>query len=139
MGRHHLLQLPNDCLCAAQVAVLAIFFHKTAEDPGVAAAGLMSAVLGLVLFLDGLRLSIMPMAMQVRSKHMPVSQFVRAVTQGVQSSGGQGRQSGKQSVPAGRRAGNKAISAPHHTTPTAVQQPRYLREHGNCWRLSNSA
>jgi hypothetical protein len=50
---------------AMQVIVLAAFFHKTAADPGVAAAGLLSAVLGLVLFLDGLRLAIMPMAMQV--------------------------------------------------------------------------
>lgn len=48
-----------------QVVVLALFFHKAAGDPGVAAAGLLSAVMGLVLFLDGLRLSIMPMAMQV--------------------------------------------------------------------------
>lgn len=54
-----------DGRCGVQVAVLAIFFHKVADDPGVAAAGLLSAVLGLVLFLDGLRLSIMPMAMQV--------------------------------------------------------------------------
>jgi hypothetical protein len=50
---------------ATQVIVLAAFFHKTADDPGIAAAGLLSAVLGLVLFLDGLRLAIMPMAMQV--------------------------------------------------------------------------
>jgi len=45
--------------------VLALFFHKAAGDPGTQAAGLLSAVMGLVLFLDGLRLSIMPMAMQV--------------------------------------------------------------------------
>lgn len=47
--------------------MLAIFFHKAPDHPGTAAAGLLSAVLGLGLFLDGLRLSIMPLAMQVRS------------------------------------------------------------------------
>ena len=50
---------------ALQVLVLAVFFHKTVNDPGVAAAGLLAAVVGLVLLLDGLRLAIMPMAMQV--------------------------------------------------------------------------
>lgn len=48
-----------------QVFVLAVFFHKTVSNPATAAAGLFSAVLGLVLFLDGLRLAVMPMAMQV--------------------------------------------------------------------------
>jgi hypothetical protein len=51
------------------VFVLAVFFHKTVSDPATAAAGLFSAVLGLVLFLDGLRLAVMPMAMQVTQLH----------------------------------------------------------------------
>lgn len=56
--------VPLLCRCL-QVFVLAVFFHKTVSDPATAAAGLFSAVLGLVLFLDGLRLAVMPMAMQV--------------------------------------------------------------------------
>jgi hypothetical protein len=48
-----------------QVLVLAIFFRKTTPTPGLEAAGLISAVIGLVLFLEGLRVAIMPMAMLV--------------------------------------------------------------------------
>jgi membrane associated rhomboid family serine protease len=45
--------------------VLAIFFQKTTPTPGLEAAGLISAVIGLVLFLEGLRVAVMPMAMLV--------------------------------------------------------------------------
>jgi membrane associated rhomboid family serine protease len=48
-----------------QVLVLAIFFRKTTPTPALEAAGLISAVIGLVLFLEGLRVAIMPMAMLV--------------------------------------------------------------------------
>ncbi|WIA21356.1 hypothetical protein OEZ85_000577 [Tetradesmus obliquus] len=48
-----------------QVLVLAIFFHKSSSTPGIDAAGLMSAVAGLVLFLEGLRVAVMPMALLV--------------------------------------------------------------------------
>lgn len=49
----------------AQVLVLAVFFQKTTPTPGLEAAGLISAVIGLVLFLEGLRVAVMPMAMLV--------------------------------------------------------------------------
>jgi uncharacterized membrane protein len=55
-------------LLCLQVLVLAIFFHKTTPTPGLEAAGLISAVVGLVLFLDGLRVAVMPMAMLVGTK-----------------------------------------------------------------------
>jgi hypothetical protein len=45
--------------------VLAIFFRKATPTPGLEAAGLIAAVVGLVLFLDGLRVAVMPMAMLV--------------------------------------------------------------------------
>lgn len=45
--------------------MLAIFFRKTTSTPLLEAAGLISAVIGLVLFLEGLRVAIMPMAMLV--------------------------------------------------------------------------
>jgi len=48
--------------------VLAIFFRKTTPTPVLEAAGLISAVVGLVLFLEGLRLAVMPMAMLVGSQ-----------------------------------------------------------------------
>lgn len=48
-----------------QVLVLAIFFRKTTPTPLLEAAGLISAVIGLVFFLEGLRVAIMPMAMLV--------------------------------------------------------------------------
>jgi hypothetical protein len=48
-----------------QVLVLAIFFNKSSSTPGIDAAGLLSAVAGLVLFLEGLRVAIMPMALLV--------------------------------------------------------------------------
>jgi hypothetical protein len=38
--------------------VLAIFFKKTTPSPALEAAGLVAAVLGLVLFLDGLRVAV---------------------------------------------------------------------------------
>jgi hypothetical protein len=47
------------------VLVLAIFFHKSSSTPAIDAAGLLSAVAGLVLFLEGLRVAIMPMALLV--------------------------------------------------------------------------
>jgi hypothetical protein len=53
---------------SSQVLVLAIFFRKTTPTPGLEAAGLISAVVGLVLFLDGLRVAVMPMAMLVGTK-----------------------------------------------------------------------
>ncbi|WIA21511.1 hypothetical protein OEZ85_000714 [Tetradesmus obliquus] len=51
-----------------QVLVMAIFFRKSTPTPGLEAAGLISAVVGLVLFLDGLRVAVMPMAMLVGTK-----------------------------------------------------------------------
>jgi hypothetical protein len=45
--------------------VLAIFFRESTPTPALEAAGLVAAVLGLVLFLDGLRVAVMPMAMLV--------------------------------------------------------------------------
>lgn len=45
--------------------MLAIFFRKTTPTPVLEAAGLVSAVIGLVFFLEGLRVAIMPMAMLV--------------------------------------------------------------------------
>jgi hypothetical protein len=51
-----------------QVAVMAIFFHKSAAQPALAAEGLLAAVSGLVLSLDGLRLSIKPMAVKCALK-----------------------------------------------------------------------
>lgn len=51
--------------------MLAIFFRQTTPSPILEAAGLVAAVIGLVLFLDGLRVAVMPMAMQVR--HLTVS------------------------------------------------------------------
>lgn len=54
----HLLTCP-------QVLILAIFFKKTSSTPGIDAAGLISAIVGLVLFLEGLRVAIMPMALLV--------------------------------------------------------------------------
>lgn len=50
---------------SGQVLVLAIFFRQTTPTPALEAAGLISAVIGLVLFLDGLRVAIMPMALLV--------------------------------------------------------------------------
>ncbi|KAF6254259.1 hypothetical protein COO60DRAFT_335180 [Scenedesmus sp. NREL 46B-D3] len=54
-----------------QVLVLAIFFNKSSSTPGIDAAGLLSAVVGLVLFLEGLRVAIMPMALLVGNQ-LPV-------------------------------------------------------------------
>lgn len=51
--------------------VLAIFFRKTSATPGIDAAGLISAIAGLVLFLEGLRVAIMPMALLVGAQ-LPV-------------------------------------------------------------------
>ncbi|KAI8476127.1 MAG: hypothetical protein J3K34DRAFT_516801 [Monoraphidium minutum] len=48
-----------------QVVVLAVFFRKAANDPGLQAAGLISACFGLVLFLEGLRVCVMPLAEEV--------------------------------------------------------------------------
>jgi hypothetical protein len=53
-----------DCM-SCKVLVLAIFFKKSSSTPGIDAAGLISAVAGLVLFLEGLRVAIMPMALLV--------------------------------------------------------------------------
>jgi hypothetical protein len=47
------------------VLVLAIFFRKSSPTPLLEAGGLLAAVAGLVLFLDGLRVCVMPMAMLV--------------------------------------------------------------------------
>lgn len=54
-----------------QVLVLAIFFRKSSSTPGIDAAGLISAIVGLVLFLEGLRVAIMPMALLV-GQQLPV-------------------------------------------------------------------
>lgn len=48
-----------------QIAVLGIFYSQTIYDPGLQVMGLFLAILGLTLFLDGLRVSIMPMAEMV--------------------------------------------------------------------------
>ena len=56
--------------------MLAIFFRKTTPTPVLEAAGLISAAIGLVLFLDGLRVAIMPMAMLVGNqlpKRLPLA------------------------------------------------------------------
>lgn len=53
--KHHTTQQQQ------QVLVLAIFFRKSTPTPALEAAGLISAVIGLVLFLEGLRVAIMPM------------------------------------------------------------------------------
>jgi hypothetical protein len=50
---------------APQVLVMAAFFRKASPTPLLEAAGLASAVVGLVLFLDGLRVAVMPMALLV--------------------------------------------------------------------------
>jgi hypothetical protein len=50
---------------SCKVLVLSIFFHKSSSTPSIDAAGLISAVAGLVLFLEGLRVAIMPMALLV--------------------------------------------------------------------------
>ena len=43
------------------VITLAIYFGRTVENPGKLTGGLLSAMFGLVLFVDGLRVAIMPM------------------------------------------------------------------------------
>jgi len=45
-----------------QIAVLGIFYSQTIYDPGLQVMGLILAIIGLTMFLDGLRVSIMPMA-----------------------------------------------------------------------------
>lgn len=65
LGEQLAAMLPLSLL---QIFVLAVFFKKAPDNPGIAAAGLLSAVLGLVLFLDALRLAIMPMAMEVSNE-----------------------------------------------------------------------
>ncbi|GBF88834.1 hypothetical protein Rsub_01735 [Raphidocelis subcapitata] len=47
---------------------MAVFFRKGSPTPWLEAAGLVSAVVGLVLFLDGLRVAVMPMALLVGTK-----------------------------------------------------------------------
>jgi len=42
-----------------QILVLAIFFGQTITDAGLQVMGLILAIIGLTLFLDGLRVSIM--------------------------------------------------------------------------------
>jgi len=43
------------------VIAMAIYFQKTVDSPGTLAGGLIAAMLGLVLFVDGLRVAIMPL------------------------------------------------------------------------------
>lgn len=64
-NRHHLVDMPVRLPLSCKVLVLAIFFNKSSSTPGIDAAGLLSAVVGLVLFLEGLRVAIMPMALLV--------------------------------------------------------------------------
>ena len=45
-----------------QIAVLGIFYSQTIVDAGLQVMGLFLAIIGLTLFLEGLRISIMPMA-----------------------------------------------------------------------------
>ena len=43
------------------VAVMAIYFQETVNAPAELAGGLIAAMIGLVLFVDGLRVAIMPL------------------------------------------------------------------------------
>ena len=43
------------------VVSLGVYFQKQVDRPGVLAGGLVSAMVGLMLFVDGLRVAIMPL------------------------------------------------------------------------------
>ena len=45
-----------------QIAVLGIFYSQTIVDAGLQVMGLFLAIIGLTMFLEGLRIAIMPMA-----------------------------------------------------------------------------
>lgn len=51
-----------------QILVLAIFFQMAPNDAGLQVMGLALAIVGLVFFLEGLRVSVMPMAEQLGSE-----------------------------------------------------------------------
>jgi hypothetical protein len=72
----HALQLLRDQVLAVipisllQIFVLGVFFQQTIVDAGLQVMGLILAIIGLALFLDGLRISIMPLA-EVLGKELP--------------------------------------------------------------------
>lgn len=54
----------------SQILVLAIFFQQGPKEFGLQVMGLFLAIIGLVLFLDGLRVSVMPLA-EVIGEELP--------------------------------------------------------------------
>lgn len=46
-------------LCPLQILVLLIFFQQSIPDAGLQVMGLVLAIIGLTMFLDGLRVAIM--------------------------------------------------------------------------------
>jgi hypothetical protein len=72
----HALQLLKDQVLAVmpisllQIFVLGVFFQQTIQSAGLQVMGLFLAIVGLTLFLDGLRISIMPLA-EVMGKELP--------------------------------------------------------------------
>jgi len=63
---YYWLQLQEQILAVVPITIslvltMAIYFQHSANEPGKLAGGLISAIFGLLLFMDGLRVAIMPL------------------------------------------------------------------------------